>query len=189
VYGGEIAVDPVTSPAIGDDGFVTFPEIVGAAREQGYDRSDRIYAIYYRSRQGYGEVGEATGSGDRSRGPQYALISEWSGFWTLHELGHTFGAVPGPAPHQFLKGHCLELNDVMCRRVQDLDDPDYPGIVQHNCPKAPEWLFDCNHDDYYLHDGDWWDVADSPYLYLSSERRPSPAPRALPVFFGPHGAA
>jgi hypothetical protein len=183
--GGEIHVERVTSPAPGNDGAVTFAEIVEAAVETGYDRPDRIYAIYYASGQGYDEVGEATGSGDRSQGPQYALIAQWTGFWTLHELGHTFGAVPGPAPHQYAKGHCLELNDVMCRRIQDLDDPAYADIVRVNCPDSPEWLFDCNHDDYYLHDGDWWDVADSSYLYLDRKHRPSPAPRPSPVFVGP----
>jgi hypothetical protein len=173
-----LSIVEVIVPAIGDDGVMSFAEVVNAVREKGHERHDRLYAIFYPPELGYDEVGEATGPGDASVGPQYAMMAEWSGFWTLHEVGHTLGAVPSKAPHQFARGHCLQLNDVMCRRIEDLDDPLYKEIVEVDCGDAPEWLFDCNHDDYYLHDGDWWDVADSPYLYLAPpEHRPPPVPR------------
>lgn len=176
--GRTLAIADVTAPPIGEDGVMTFAEVVTAAVEAGHQREDRLYAIFYPAGAGYEEVGEATGPGDASQGPQFAMMTEWTGFWTLHEVGHTLGAVPGSAPHQFAQGHCNQLNDVMCRRLQDLDDPDYAAVVQLDCPEAPEWLFDCNHDDYYLHDGDWWDVADSPYLYRAPvQHRPPPVPR------------
>lgn len=177
----DIAV--VRTPPVGVDGVVAFPEILQAVAAAGHDRRDRLYAIFYPATAGYDAVGEATGGGDRSQGPQYALMANWTGYWTLHELGHALGAVPFEAPHQYRSGHCLEQNDVMCRRIEDLDEPgDYEEILQLNCPHAPQWLFDCNNDDYYLHNGDWWDVADSPYLYLAPpEHRPARVPRDGPA--------
>jgi hypothetical protein len=185
---GRLSMRSIATPEVREEGLVPFADIVAAVQSVGHDRADRLYAIFYPRGEGYEAVGEATGGGDRSQGPQYALIAEWTGYWTLHELGHTLGAVPFDAPHQYKSGHCLEQNDVMCRRLEDLDDPEFPALLELNCPDAPEWLFDCNNDDYYLHDGDWWDVADSPYLYLAPERRPSPAPRRTNTFVGPRAA-
>lgn len=161
---GQLDIAFLRAPPVGDDGIFAYAEAVATAREAGHGRRDRLYAIFYPDGAGYEGVGESSGPGDASQGPQFAFIVEWSGYWTLHEVGHTLGAVPSKAPHQFASGHCSELNDVMCRRPEHLDQPDYEPEL--NCPSKPIWQFDCNHDDYYMHDGDWWDVADSPYLYL-----------------------
>ena len=162
--GDALDIAAVAAPPMREDLAVTFDDLVQAAAAAGHDRADRLYVLFYPANAGYAEVGEALGSGDASQGPQYALVVEWSGFWTRHELGHALGAVPASAPHQYERGHCLQLHDVMCRRLEDKDDPRYDHLVVWTCPHGPVWYFDCNHDDYCLHGGDWWDVADSPYL-------------------------
>jgi hypothetical protein len=146
-----------------DDG-LTFVELARGLRARGYNRENRLYAMFVEPNQGYAGVGEASMPETPNEAPQYALVVNWSGQWTLHETGHMLGAVPFDAPHQFQSGHCSEQWDVMCRHPLENTLLRDSGLYRLACPDAPSWYFDCNHDDYYLHDGDWWDVTDSKFL-------------------------
>jgi hypothetical protein len=71
----------------------------------------------------------------------------------VHELIHTFGAVPAEAPHT-----CPDSPGHVCDSDLDIMRPG--GLTY--------WLdntaLDFNHDDYYAHSGSWWDVQDSSWL-------------------------
>lgn len=163
----EIAVESVPNA---EDDPLTFEAIVGSLSQRGYRDARTLYVVFLEPFLGYPGVGEATMPEAPPEGPQYALIVHWTGLWALHEVGHMLGAVPGSAPHQFQNGHCSEQWDVMCRHPLENTFLAQSGLYRLACPDNPAWYFDCNHDDYYLHDGDWWDVADSPFLHPSREK-------------------
>jgi hypothetical protein len=71
-----------------------------------------------------------------------------------HELTHNLGAVPGRAPNQ-----CPDAEGHVCDSHSDLLYP----YVSSGASLAGAVL-DFGHDDYYGHNGGWWDVQDSPWL-------------------------
>jgi hypothetical protein len=106
--------------------------------------------------------------------PQYARVD--SGCWGLgngsgehsveaHELMHTLGGVQASAPHSTKVGHCWDESDTMCYA-----DGGAFGM-QQICPVQDEYLYDCNHDDYFSTEapagsylGTHWNTADSRFL-------------------------
>jgi hypothetical protein len=80
----------------------------------------------------------------------------------VHELVHTYGAVPTGAPHMCASpdsGHvCDEPHDLM---YPFADGTPLFGLV-----------LDAGHDDYYGHSGSWQDVQDSPWLVQRDRQVP-----------------
>jgi hypothetical protein len=71
-----------------------------------------------------------------------------------HELLHNLGAVPGFAPNQ-----CRRSASHACDSTTDVM---YPFVGDGSTLDSV--VLDFNHDDYYAHDGAWWDVQDSDWL-------------------------
>ena len=104
---------------------------------------------------------------------------------TLHEIGHTLGAVNIGAPHTDGTAHCWDHADIMC----------YPYTQM--APQSPvrpcEWgavldPFDCGKDDYFNPDppdGSYidthWNLYDSVFMCVAEECVPQPAPPAPPA--------
>ena len=97
-----------------------------------------------------------------------SMISLRSGCWVdlgsggttarvaTHELGHNLGAVPSKAPNRCgdasLGGHvCDSPSDLM-----------FPFASQSL--RLTNAMLDVGRDDYYAHEGTWWDVQDSSWL-------------------------
>jgi hypothetical protein len=119
----------------------------------GYTRSDRVYLVLL---DGYKKTNYASST---CTGGRYAVISV-SGYSAslisgllsdpnravvnrntfLHEMLHTFGAVPRTAPNSYINngGHCDEGRDVMCYGPEN--DTSF-------CPERT-WV-DCNGQDYF----------------------------------------
>ncbi len=74
---------------------------------------------------------------------------------TIHELIHNLGAVPDPAPN-----NCTPPNNGhVCDTSTDIMYPyTYDGETLATA------VLDVNRDDYYGHNGVWWDVRNSPWL-------------------------
>jgi hypothetical protein len=71
-----------------------------------------------------------------------------------HELTHNLGAVPSEAPNE-----CQDEPGHVCDSTLDLLYPFLaPGFT------LDQAILDVNHDDYYAHSGNWWDVQDSAWL-------------------------
>jgi hypothetical protein len=71
-----------------------------------------------------------------------------------HELLHNLGAVPEGAPHE-----CPTSSSHACDSTVDIM---YPFISDGSTLDTVQ--LDVGHDDYYAHDGSWWDVQDSSWL-------------------------
>jgi hypothetical protein len=92
----------------------------------------------------------------------------WKACWNYiepHEVTHMMGSVSNVAPGATGRGHCVELNDVMCYN-------DGSGkAMQTLCPNTVDiWRFDCNKDSYFRSTGatGWlasnWNVANNSFL-------------------------
>lgn len=150
-----VKITKLSIPGIGDGEF-TYDDAVAAMRAAGHDDpTNRIYLLFYGG-DSYAYCGQGSVGGQGNR-TQYAVVARaegqcWTAGVTLHELGHTLGAVLDASPHSDGKGHCTQGKDVMC------------SDETVDCPDVSAWRFDCKNDDYYMHDGRWWDTADSVYL-------------------------
>lgn len=71
-----------------------------------------------------------------------------------HELLHNLGAVPLGAPNE-----CRTSASHACDSSTDIM---YPFITPGST--LDSLVLDVNHDDYYAHEGAWWDVQDSTWL-------------------------
>ena len=83
-----------------------------------------------------------------------------------HELMHTLGGVQNDAPNATGNGHCNDESDVMC-----YVDGGPKDVMRQVCPTWHEYLYDCNHDDYYStapaagsYLATHWDTANSSFL-------------------------
>lgn len=108
----------------------------------------------------------------------------WAGHPVLHELLHTFGAVPSDAPNSTGANHCTDGVDVMC-----YDDGGPRGGEYHEPCSDPAEVVDCNRDDYF-------DMVRTS-SFVREARHPEPAPEpesteagvgmAAPRFWDTHG--
>lgn len=79
------------------------------------------------------EWGRPPAPATRSEGTQYALMREWTGYWTLHERGHALGAIPwtpSPAPQR-------ALPRAERRHVPPCPGPRRPGLRQRRPVQPP----------------------------------------------------
>ena len=147
--GCQLAVSVARLSAAGDD---SYSDTLAQLQALGYDRPDRKYLIWMDSNLVCGWASllpdttpDQTNKNNGSA-PFYARVD--SSCWGLaegHELMHTLGAVQQGAPHASADGHCWDEPDNMC-----YDDETYgPREVVTRCPGRSNWLFDCNHDDYF----------------------------------------
>lgn len=191
----QIVVHNVTLQPIGTDGEFTFWDMYRSLqggpgkKSAGFKSRDRIYVTFVDGIKGvYNACGQAIMDRDDSPGlnnknnvgPAYALIGTgcWNGAVTLHEIGHTIGAVQPSAPHNSGggKAHCYDEMDVMCYDdggsyflgPDGQDGTADDGSLQMVCVdplKLPvdgeDQQFDCNQDDYY-------DPSPAPGSYLAT---------------------
>jgi hypothetical protein len=147
--GCQLAVPVVRLSAAADDSYSAMLEQLQAL---GYDRTDRKYLIWMDSTVvcGFGSMrsDNTPGQSNENNGSvtAYARVdSSCWGFAEGHELMHTLGAVQQGAPHASADGHCWDEPDNLC-----YDDERYgPADEVTLCPGRSNWLFDCNHDDYF----------------------------------------
>jgi hypothetical protein len=174
-----------TDAAVASRGAFVREAVEQELRAAGFDRRDRIYAVYYDGSSTYacggafwppqlngnavvmylrgrppGAVCESNGFAAASSPPTY-----WE-YSMLHDLLHGLGMVPTCAPHHHLSGHVSDFaNDLMWAGNQP-------------------WLFparlDIGRDDYYGHGRtDCADLARSPYL---TSNPPPPPVLAVTMF-------
>jgi hypothetical protein len=181
----EIVVHKEVLPTPKDwDSFVSIALDLDA---KGYHRPKTKYLVFYDDCASYSPAAETCFSGgigslrgdDRptarnrnNRGGSFAVdfggpggdMPNW--FVTLHESGHTMGAVQESAPHHSGAGHCFDGADVMCYVDGGFNDGAYN---ENSCPRPARtfvgisllYPWDCGHDDYF-------DPAPSPGSYLAT---------------------
>jgi hypothetical protein len=144
-----------------------FETIVNAANAAGFGSRFDKYIVYYDGLAPSDVCGEG---GSFSSGLGYALVyvQACSGVpasvVAVHELVHTYGAVPTGAPHM-----CPEPNAFhVCDDTHDLMYPFADGTPLSGL------RLDAGHDDYYGHGGAWFDIQDSPWLVQRDRQVPFP---------------
>ncbi len=146
-----IVVERVTLTPTGDD---YFNNTMSELKAQGYTSTDRKYQIWMDAEiycglstvRGDDQPGQANLN---NGGPSFSRTD--AGCWgresstEAHELMHALGAVQYTAPHQSSsgQGHCRDEWDRMCYQ-ESVND-----VMTYTCPNANDFLFDCNHDDYF----------------------------------------
>jgi hypothetical protein len=174
-----------TDAAVASRGAFVREAVESELRGAGFDRRDRIYAVYYDGSSTYACGGAfwppqlngnavvmylrgRPGSAVCESNP-FAPATSPPGYWEysmLHDLLHGLGMVPTCAPHHHLAGHVSDFaNDLMWAGSQP-------------------WLFparlDIGRDDYYGHGRtDCADLARSPYL---TSNAPPPPVLAVTTF-------
>ena len=174
-----------TDAAVASRGPFVRDAVESELRAAGFDRPDRIYAVYYDGSSTFacgGSFWPPQLNGNAVvmylRGRPSGVMCELNGFaaasapptyWEyamLHDLLHGLGMVPTCAPHHHLAGHVSDFaNDLMWAGNQP-------------------WLFparlDIGRDDYYGHGrSDCADLARSPYL---TSNPPPPPVLAVTLF-------
>lgn len=174
---GRIAVDAFSGPDTTD-----FSVIVDAARDEGYNRGETDYVIFWDDRHGtYCGVGNyerddrLSEDNANMQGPDYGVNYQpcWEGRTPMHENGHNQGAVQQFAPKSDGAGHCLDGYDVMCYTS------DVAGLVL--CTERTR--YDCDDDTYFDADpeeGEWladhWNIGSRLNRYIAFGDRPLPSP-------------
>lgn len=138
----------VTLPPIGEDNRFTFLEAYDFITRAFGERPDRLQVVMFD--RGIGGNGYRS-CGQGFIGKPFSVVACWRGWSLLHEIGHNLGAVQNDAPHSDGSWHCAEGRDVMCYAQEP-----------RNCETL---VLDCLGGDYYVHDGAWTDIADSPFLH------------------------
>jgi len=169
-----LVVHDVTLSTTGDD---SFGNTISELRAKGYTRTDRQYMVWVDASV-YCGIGSISGD-DRTgtinannNGGRFGRSDRgcWGGYTEAHELMHNLGGVQNSAPHATGGWHCYDDSDRMCYN----DGGSYftnGGTMKSVCASTHEYLFDCNHDDYYstapianTYLGTHWNVAFSPFL-------------------------
>lgn len=90
-----------------------------------------------------------------------AIIDCWTNSTTLHELGHTWGAVQHESQFSSKSLHCAIIESIMCYNDGGSYFQEGGQMISGGCPGK---VFDCTNS--YFHHGreDLWDVANSPWL-------------------------
>jgi hypothetical protein len=141
----------------------TFNRVMSGLESNGVAAGYKKYLVYFDGPAVEDGVC-GTGAGDFSSGPSYAVV--WlagcpdvaTDAVAAHELLHSFGALPDGAPHACPAAHggtghpCDSPTDVL-----------YPFAVPGVALSAQ--VLDFNHDDYYAHSGNWFDIQDSLWLH------------------------
>ncbi|MBO9523592.1 MAG: hypothetical protein J7518_18835 [Nocardioidaceae bacterium] len=133
----------------------TFRQIITAGRKAGFRSGASKYVVFWDSGIS-GMCGQAEMHLDTSRsvananntGNNYAVVygrTCWTGTSTMHELGHTMGAVQNDAPHATGTAHCNQEQDVMC--YADGGPSGRTSNLRYSCARIVR--FDCGHDDYF----------------------------------------
>ena len=142
-----------------------FSTIVADVSAAGFESRFDKYVIYYDGPapseicgQGGGFVG----------GVGYAIVyvqacaGIQSSVVAIHELTHTFGAVPTGAPHMCPAPNAFHV----CDASHDLMYPFADGTPLSGL------TLDVGRDDYYGHSGGWQDIQDSPWLVQNDRQVP-----------------
>ncbi len=156
---GQIAVGSFI--AIGTE----FQTIVAAARQQGYNKSNEDYTIFYDGPHplycgvgSYSSDESLSVNNANNRGGGYAItyLGCWDGRTPMHENGHNQGAVQYSAPQSTGSGaHCNDQVDVMCYR----DGGDRNQTQVTLC--TDRMHYDCRNDTYFdagPEPGEWLDT-------------------------------
>jgi hypothetical protein len=165
-----------------------FTTMISELRNQGYNRSDRMYMIFADATN-YCGIGtmksdDRPGSANRNNvGPGYARVDAgcWGGSTAAHELMHNLGGVQDSAPNSSLGGHCIDEYDVMCYS----DSPFHPQMRYDCSDRTPR--MDCGHQDYFHtnpHPDSYlashWNTASNRFLIAGGngpvDPNPDPAP-------------
>ena len=161
-----VACDASGQPAVDDVALstsaagTTFASVVSDLREKGYTESPGRYLAWVDDDPNKGGVGsycpdDDPGPSNCSNGRTfYAVNFGGDSRITMHELGHTLGAVQDSSPHNSGNGHCNDGVDIMCYA----DGGSNSHYSSRTCPSTEHW--DCNLDDY-------WNPSPSPGSYLS----------------------
>ena len=174
-----------TDAAVASRGAFVREAVESELRGAGFDRRDRIYAVYYDGSSTYACGGafwppQLNGNAVVMylRGRPSGVMCELNGFaaatapptyWEyamLHDILHGLGMVPTCAPHHHLSGHVSDFaNDLMWAGNQPWQFPTH---------------LDIGRDDYYGHGRtDCADLARSPYL---TSNPPPPPVLAVTLF-------
>ena len=174
-----------TDAAVASRGAFVREAVESELRGAGFDRRDRIYAVYYDGSSTYACGGafwppQLNGNAVVMylRGRPSGVMCELNGFaaatapptyWEyamLHDILHGLGMVPTCAPHHHLSGHVSDFaNDLMWAGNQPWQFPAH---------------LDIGRDDYYGHGRtDCADLARSPYL---TSNPPPPPVLAVTLF-------
>jgi len=184
-----VVVQDVVMPPAADD---TFGATVDELIRQGFNHNDRKYLVVTDASV-YCGIGSVAGddrmwsTNTNNNVAEWARIDRgcWSGGVAAHELMHNLGGVQTTAPHSSGAYHCYESSDTMC-----YDDGGSwfanGGKMVKNCPNR-EWLFDCNHDDYFTtvatptgYLANHWNAANSGWLETQRGTTTSPGPDLAP---------
>jgi hypothetical protein len=167
----------------------SFNATIGQLRNQGFNRTDRIYLIFADTTTsgicGIGTIwrDERPGTENWNNfGPSYARADAgcWSGYVAAHELMHNLGGVQLSAPNSSGGFHCIDEYDVMCYS----DTPNRP-TMRYDCPTGSldTTRFDCGDDDYYNTNpapasylANNWNPANNQFLIAGGEADPPPVP-------------
>jgi hypothetical protein len=138
----------------------SFSKIVDALKARGFKHSNEKYYVFYDAYMGDGSVGgqgqvfgDSRASGDNynnSIGAMYAIDYSDRGLqapdWvdSLHEMGHTMGAVQKDSTNSNGHWHCRDESDIMCYAEQGVS-------TFSSCGLSPQGFerFDCRWNDYY----------------------------------------
>lgn len=143
-----------------DDATDDFGKIVNALKARGFNHSNEKYYVFYDAYVGDGSIGgqgqvygDSRASSDNynnSIAAMYAIDYSDKGLqapdWvdSLHEMGHTMGAVQKDSTNSNGHWHCKDEADVMCYAEQ--------GVATFSsCGLSPQGFerFDCRWNDYY----------------------------------------
>jgi hypothetical protein len=134
-----------------------FETLVIAALGAGFDSSFDKYIVYYDGPAPSDVCGEG-GSFSNGLGFAIVYVQACSGvpasLVAVHELVHTYGAVPSGAPHMCESPNAFHV----CDSDRDLMYPFADGTPLSGLS------LDVGRDDYYGHNGGWLDIQDSPWL-------------------------
>ncbi len=154
-------------------GAYSFEQVVSEVSAAGFDSPDKGYLVYVDDTPHAGDQAGLCGQGSvadtafaytlmylQACGQSYS--DDVRQLVATHEMVHGLGAVYPSAPHYCSDGHvCDSPNDLM------------KAVI-----KSGDWLgslsLDVGRDDYYGHQGTWWDTRDSLLLYRFDEQLPPP---------------
>jgi hypothetical protein len=173
-----------TAPAIIDvqltSGAMTdFSTMINELRSMNFNDRKRIYLIYADAST---YCGIATFYNDADPAPQdnlsanrvasgYARMDDscWR-YATVHEIGHTLGAVLPSAPNGTQYAHCNDGYDTMCYA----DGSSNSNYTRTACSSSYSTILDCRKDDYFNPGtptgflASNWNIFNSPFLFAAS---------------------